>query len=77
MSRTFQDHDFLVWEVYASGGRHGFSENPDVIFNCLTRQDLRPRHVSLGVHEADAQRRLREMSNAELLAMLESSREIG
>lgn len=76
MSRTFQDHDFLVWEVYPSGGRHGFSDNPHVIFNCLTQQNLRPRYVPLGRDEADAQRRIALMSDEELLELFERAREI-
>jgi hypothetical protein len=76
MSRKFQDRNFLVWEVYPSGGRHGFSDYPQVIFHCLTRQDMRPRAASLGTDEADAQRRLGELSDAELLAMLEEAEEI-
>jgi hypothetical protein len=74
--RTFQDHDFLVWEVYSSGGSHGFSDNPHVIFHCLTQQDARSRSVELGKDEADAQRRIAGMSDAELIDLLKESGEI-
>jgi hypothetical protein len=74
--RTFQDHDFLVWEVYSSGGSHGFSDNPNVIFNCLTQQDARPRSVELGKDEADAQRRIAGMSDTELIELLAQAGEI-
>ena len=76
MQRTFQDRNFLVWEVYSSGGEHGFSENPHVVFNCLTQKQLRPRYVDLGTDEADAQRRIGEATDAELLGMLEGAQEI-
>ena len=74
--RTFQDRNFLVWEVYPSGGAHGFSDNPHVVFNCLTQKQLRPRFADLGTDEADAQRRVVEASDAELLTMLEGSAEL-
>lgn len=74
--RTFQDPNFLVWEVYSSGGRHGYSANPHVVFNCLTQREIRSRFLELGDDEADAQRRLSEASPPELLEMLERAPEI-
>jgi hypothetical protein len=74
--RTFQDRNFLVWEVYPSGGRHGFSDNPHIIFNCLTQRDIRPRFMDGGTTEADAERRVVEASPEQLIAMLEQAREI-
>jgi hypothetical protein len=76
MTRTFQDKNFLVWEVFPSGGRHGYSSNPHLIFHCLTQRDIRPRYLDGGSREADAERRLAEASNAELLEMLERAQEI-
>ncbi|MGH7448813.1 MAG: hypothetical protein ACREK1_02135 [Longimicrobiales bacterium] len=76
MSRQIQDHDFLVWEVYPSGGSHGFPANPHVIFHCLTQQNLRPRSVSIGTDQADAEKRVSEMSDAALLELLENAPEI-
>jgi hypothetical protein len=76
MPRTFQDRNFLVWEVYPSGGKHGFSDNPHIVFNCLTQKQLRPRYADLGTDSADAQRRVVEASDAALLQMLEQSDEL-
>lgn len=76
MTRTFQDHNFLVWEVYPSGGRHGYSRNPHLIFNCLTQPDLRPRFIGGGGDEAEAQRLVTESSDVELLDLLEGAGEI-
>jgi hypothetical protein len=70
MSRTFQDNDFLVWEVYPSAGRHGFSENAHIIFHCLTDRDIRSRLVQTAGDEADAQKLVQEATPAELLSML-------
>jgi hypothetical protein len=74
--RTFQDRDFLLWEVYPSGGRHGFSSNPHIIFHCLTERDIRPRYLEAGGDESSAGRTIAEASSEELLSMLESAREL-
>jgi hypothetical protein len=74
--RTFQDHNFLVWEVYPSGGRHGFSDNPHIIFHCLTQRDIRSRYMEGETDEATAERMITEATPAELLDMLERAREI-
>jgi hypothetical protein len=76
MTRTFQDRNFLVWEAYSSGGRHGFAENPHIVFHCLTQRDIRPRYMETGSHEADAQRILGESTESELLDLLERAREL-
>jgi hypothetical protein len=76
MARQIQDQNFLVWEVYASGGPHGFSDDPYVVFHCLTQRDLRPRRIRLGEDEGDAQRLVGHASDAELLALLQRSEEL-
>lgn len=74
--RTFQDRNFLVWEVYPSAGRHGYSEQPHVIFHCLTQRDIRARYLDLGETEAAAERRITEAAPEELLEMLERAQEL-
>lgn len=76
MSRTIQDHNFLVWEVYPSGGAHGFPDNPHAIFNCLSQTDVRPRAIEIGANEADALRLIAQMDDAALLELLEHARNI-
>ena len=76
MSRQIQDQNFLVWEVYPTGGEQGFSNDPYVIFHCLTQRDLRPRRVELTGDEADAQRIVHQSTDAELLSMLQRSSEL-
>jgi hypothetical protein len=76
MTRTFQDRNFLVWEVYSSGGEHGFSDNPHAIFNCLSQLDVRPRAVGIGADAAEAQKLIAEMSDAALLELLEHAEDI-
>jgi hypothetical protein len=76
MSRRIQDQNFLVWEVFPSGGRLGFSTDPDLVFHCLTQPDLRPRRYRLAGDEAAAERLVRAASDADLLAMLQASAEL-
>ena len=77
MSRTFQDENFLVWEVYPSGSRFGLSQRPELVFHCLTDRQLAPRFLEHGEHEAAAERTIVEASPADLLALLRQSRETG
>ena len=76
MSRTFQDRDFLVWEVYPSAGENGSTERAQIIFNCLTDPARRARRLDQQGDEADAQRLVVEAEPAELLAMFERSSEV-
>jgi hypothetical protein len=70
MSRTFQDENFLVWEVYPSGSNFGFSDRPNVIFHCLTDRGLRARALRVTGDEADAERLVVTASAGELLELL-------
>jgi hypothetical protein len=73
MSRQIQDQNFLVWEVFPSGGRLGLSTDPYIIFHCLTQRHLRPRRHRLPGDEAAAERVVRQASDTELLALLLTS----
>jgi hypothetical protein len=75
-TRTFQDHNFLVWEVYPAGGRHGFPENPRLIFNCLTQPGLRPRVADLDALADDTPPRVADLSSAELIELLARATDI-
>jgi hypothetical protein len=76
MSRNFQDDNFLVWEAYASGGEHGFSDNANVIFHCRTDRSLRSRAAQVGGDNAAAERFLRTAEPKALLALLRDAPEI-
>lgn len=76
MSRSFQDDNFLVWEVFPSGGRFGFDDDVNIIFHCITDRRMRPRFVATDDDSADAQLRVLQASAADLLALLNNSREI-
>lgn len=73
MSRTFQDRDLMVWEVYPSAGDFGYSERPHLVFNCLSDRLLHPRFVELEGDEADAERLVADSSEPQLSALLEQS----
>jgi hypothetical protein len=76
MSRTILDRNMLTWEVYPSGGVHGASTEPQVVFNCLSNRMLRPRYIVMRGDEADAERRIALASNEELLTLFEQSDEV-
>ena len=76
MSRTFQDENFLVWEAFPSGGPFGFDEDVKIIFHCITDRRMRPRFVATDDDSADAEQNIQRASAAELLALLNNSREI-
>ena len=76
MARTFQDANFLEWQAFATTGKHGFDEDPNIVFQCLTLRDMRPRIIALGGIEAEAQARVINATDAELVEMLASSREL-
>ena len=73
MTRSLQDRNFLVWDVFATTGKHGFDENPNIVFQCMTLPESRPRVVTVEGTEADAQARIINASDEELLALLEQS----
>lgn len=75
-TRTFQDEDMLVWEVFSTAGPHGYPDDPHVIFHCLTDRSRRSRRVRLEGDEADAQRRIAEAEAADLRRMFQSAEEI-
>lgn len=71
MARSFQDHDFLIWEAYPSGGAFGFDDDVKIVFHCLTDRRRRPRFVQTADDSADAAQIVEQASAEELLAMLE------
>jgi hypothetical protein len=74
--RTFQDRKFLVWEVYPSGGRQGYSDEPHIIFHCLTQREIRSRFLAVGSDEASAETAITGATPAQLLDMLDRATEI-
>ena len=70
MARTFQDENFLTWEVFLSGGDHGFSNKPYLTFNCLTDRLKRPRQFQIEGDTADGQKLITSVSDQELMQML-------
>lgn len=76
MSKTFQDENFLVWEAFPSGGSFGFDEDVKIVFHCVTDRRLRPRYIDTDEDSADALQHIERATPAQLLEMLERSREI-
>ena len=76
MPRIFFDSDLHSWEVYPSGGPFGFPDKPKIVFNCVSDPQRRARYVVADGDDADAERRVMEMSEAELRKTLEGSQEV-
>lgn len=77
MTRMFQDDDFRVWEVYPSAGAEGWTDDPFIVFNCLTNRMIRPRYVEVeGADEAEAERLVVEAPDGVLKEMLGNSRPV-
>ncbi|MGH7459643.1 MAG: hypothetical protein ACREMA_01275 [Longimicrobiales bacterium] len=73
MARTFLDLNLMAWEVYPSGGAHGFSHNPHLVFNCLSNRGEAPRYTDFTGDAAAAQKLICDASEPELLALLSQS----
>jgi hypothetical protein len=76
MSRTFVDEELLVWEVYPSGSRRGFSEKPAVIFLCRSDRSARARFIEMAGDVADAERTVTTLPDAELRELLRTAQRL-
>ena len=76
MARSFQDGNLLVWQAFATTGKHGFDEDPNIVFQCITAPDTRPRVLPSEGNEAEAQATGMTATDAELVAMLARSKEL-
>lgn len=72
MRRTFYDEDFLEWEAYVSGGQPRSEAAARLYFLCLTEPSRRARFVTeKSGNIAEAERKLGEMDDSELLDLLQ------
>jgi hypothetical protein len=76
MSRVFTDSGLLTWEAFASGGKFGLPEQPKIVFHCLSDPDRRARYVQHEGDNADAERAVRSLPEAELEGLLGASLEL-
>lgn len=74
MRRTFHDESLREWEAYVSGGQPDGEAAARVYFLCLTEPRERARYLA---HEsgdvATAERTVHELSDGELLELLEEA----
>lgn len=70
MSRILQDPDLMDWEVYATSGAFGYPDRAQIVFACLSDRSRRARSVEQG-DKADAERKVLDLSDDELLQLLE------
>ncbi|MDQ3388355.1 MAG: hypothetical protein M3483_02500 [Gemmatimonadota bacterium] len=76
MSRVFVDDGLLSWEAYASGGRFGVSEDPKIIFHCLSDPARRARFIVHGGDGEEAEERVHSLPEEALKELLLESREL-
>lgn len=69
--RRIRDRHFQDWEAYATTGDFGFPRPGRIVFRCLTDEQERARSVEIDGDRSDAEARVRELSEAELLDLLE------
>lgn len=75
MRRTFHDENLREWEVYVSGGQPRTEAAARVYFLCLNEKRERPRYLDHDSGDvAEAEREIRELSDGELLELLEDAR---
>jgi hypothetical protein len=76
MSRTLLDGDLRVWEVFASASKRGFSEQPRIVFHCMTDRTIRSRFIDTDGDQADAERAVVILPVPDLLRWFQNSREM-
>ncbi|MFB6240516.1 MAG: hypothetical protein ABEJ46_02965 [Gemmatimonadota bacterium] len=74
MRRTFYDEDFLEWEAYVSGGQPRSEAAARLYFLCLTEPSRRARFVKEeSGNTAEAERKLEQLDDGDLLELLKRS----
>jgi len=77
MTRTFQDRDLLLWEVYAASPRLGRDqdsrEHARIVFHCLTDPERRARVLTRDEGRSAAEAAIAAAGSAELVDMLATS----
>jgi hypothetical protein len=76
MTRTIQDSDLRLWEVYASSGDFGSPDRARVVFHCLTDPGRRARYLDRDRGRADVEQEVATLSEEELGGLLEGAREV-
>ena len=76
MARSFQDKNFMQWEAFASTGKQGFSNDPHIVFQCVTKPSERPRWTQVSGDQDDAQAMLMNADDQSVLGLFEASVEL-
>lgn len=78
MTRTFQDHNLLLWEVYAAAPRRGRDqasrEQARIMFHCLTDPVRRARVLLRDEGRSAAEAMIAAAGSTELVELLASSK---
>jgi hypothetical protein len=76
MTRTIQDEDLLLWEVYATAGDFGFPDHARLVFHCLTDPARRARFVEREGDKSDVENEVATATDRDLLELLQATEEV-
>ena len=76
MGKSILDEELRRWEAYATTGDGGLPRPGRIVFRCTSDPGQRPRVVAVDGDKSDAEERVVRGTEAELLALFGSSREI-
>lgn len=76
MSRTIQDQDLQLWEVYANSGEFGSADRAKMVFQCLTEPSRRARVLHREAKKSEVEQELSRLSDTELADLLSGAEEV-
>jgi hypothetical protein len=76
VSRTIQDPNLLLWEVYATAGRSGFPDHARMVFQCLSDPGRRARFLEREGDKSDVENEVATLPPDRLLEMLDTASEL-
>lgn len=76
MSRTIQNPDLELWEVYATSGRAGFPDHARMVFQCLSDPGRRARFLDREGDKSDVEHEVATLASPELVRLLDSAEEL-
>jgi hypothetical protein len=76
MAKSILDDGLRRWEAFATTGEGGLPEPGRIVFRCTSDPHRRPRVVAVHGDKSDAEQRVAEGSERDLLALFEGAREI-
>ena len=77
MTRTIQDPDLQLWEVYATAAKSGFPQRSRMVFHCLTDPGRRARFLERDGDKAEVEHEVATLAPADLVGLLARAADLG